>query len=161
MPKPDFRGLTLTRGRKYDVDMAGRLNDSLAYLPMKQRAIVLADMMEESSLYPLSRSKGGKYQGLLQWGEDRYRIASDDKEKELTRQLQQLKNTINNTTDSQSSDAVQQDLRQRLCLLVRLYADPAQVVYRHGDYRDELQGISIQSFSQHFFSSCFMIHGLK
>lgn len=102
MPKPDFRGIKLTRGRKYSVPMAERLNDSLQYLPIKQRAIVLADMMEESGLDPLAKSTGDEYQGLLQWGADRYKITSNDKEKELIKQLQNLRNTINDTTDSKS-----------------------------------------------------------
>ena len=102
MPKPNFRRIKLTRGREYSVPMAERLNDSLQYLPIKQRAIVLADMMEESGLDPLAKSAGDEYQGLLQWGADRYKITSDDREKELTKQLQNLRNTINDTTDSKS-----------------------------------------------------------
>lgn len=102
MPKPNFRGIKLTRGREYSVPMAERLNDSLQYLPIKQKAIVLADMMEESGLDPLAKSAGDEYQGLLQWGADRYKITSDDREKELTKQLQNLRNTINDTTDSKS-----------------------------------------------------------
>ena len=95
----NLRGISLTRGRTYDENMAARVNDSLQYLPIKQRAAVLATMMEESGVDPLAKSANGTYQGLVQWGADRYRISSDDKEKELTKQLQNLKSTLYNTTD--------------------------------------------------------------
>lgn len=98
----DFTNIKLTGNRPYDTDMAKRLNDSLYYLPIKKRAVVLADMMEESGLDPLAKSKGNNFQGLLQWGEDRYRISSNDREKELSKQLQEFKNTVNNISDKKS-----------------------------------------------------------
>ena len=46
----------------------------------------------------------------------------------------------------QPSDAVQEYLRRRLCLLVGLDAHPCQVVDRHGDDGDDLQCVAAQSF---------------
>ncbi len=50
----------------------------------------------------MAKSKNGTYQGLLQWGKDRYTIKSNNQEKELKHQLSYLKRTLNNTTDKVS-----------------------------------------------------------
>lgn len=78
--------------------MIERLNDSLSYLPPRQRSYILGDIIEESQGNPLAVDKTGKFQGLMQWGSDRYKIKSKDKERELSRQLQKIRQ-INDTTD--------------------------------------------------------------
>lgn len=50
----------------------------------------------------------------------------------------------------QPSDAVQEYLRRRLCLLVGLNAHPSQVVDRHGDDGDDLQCVAALSFFHHY-----------
>lgn len=95
----DFKGLVTTGSRPYDDIMLSRINDSLLYMPIKQRAAILGTMVEESGVNPLAKSKNDTYQGLLQWGADRYRVTSDDKERELINQLKKLRETINDTTD--------------------------------------------------------------
>lgn len=59
-------------------------------------------MIEESGGDPLSTSSSGKYQGLLHWGPNRYRIKSEDFEKELSNQLRYLRESLNDTTDHKS-----------------------------------------------------------
>lgn len=95
---PNFEGITLTRGRKYDPTILAALNDSLTYLPITQRAAVLASILEESQGNASAVSANGTYQGLLQWGANRYKIKGSG-DKELSNQLQYLKNTINNPSD--------------------------------------------------------------
>lgn len=98
----NFKDIKTTRGRGYDVDKVSVLNDSLQSLPIKKRASVLASIIEESGGDPLAKSKGGTYQGLLQWGKDRYSVASDNADEELKRQLQYMRNTFTNTSDQKS-----------------------------------------------------------
>ena len=98
----DFSNIKTTKGREYREEDINEINDSLYYLPDKQRASVLASIIEESGGDPLKKSKNGTFQGLLQWGPDRYRIKSGDRRKELLNQLQYIKNTIYNTTDKKS-----------------------------------------------------------
>lgn len=95
---PNFEGITLTRGRKYNPVTISALNDNLSYLPLKQRAVVLASILEESQGNAGAMSENGTYQGLLQWGADRYKIKGKGNA-ELSNQLQYLKNTINNPSD--------------------------------------------------------------
>jgi GH24 family phage-related lysozyme (muramidase) len=94
----DFDNIKLTGDRKYKASDLSALNDSLSYLPVKQRAAVLASILEESQGNSMSVSKTKNYQGLLQWGNDRYKI-KDKGKKELSNQLQYLRNTIDNSSD--------------------------------------------------------------
>ena len=98
----DFSNIKTTRGRAYDEDNISGIYEALEYLPDKQRASVLATIIEESGGNPLAVSDGGTYQGLLQWGADRYRIQSNDPKQELANQLKYLKESIYNTSDSKS-----------------------------------------------------------
>ena len=50
----------------------------------------------------------------------------------------------------QPSNGVQAYLRQRLCLLVSLYAHPRQMINRHGNDGDDFQRIATQSFFRHY-----------
>ena len=95
----DFKNIKTTRNRKYDASRVSRLNDSLQYIPAKQRASILGSIVEESGGDPMAKSENGTYQGLLQRGADRYRIKLNDPEAEFANQIQYLKNTINDTTD--------------------------------------------------------------
>ena len=97
-----FKNIKTTRGRGYDEKLINRLNDSLLAFPIKQRASILGTFIEESGGNPLAKSENGTYQGLAQWGSDRYRITSDNPEVELKNQLDTLRNTIGNTTDGKS-----------------------------------------------------------
>lgn len=98
----DFSNIKTTRNRHYDSGLISGINDSLQYLPRKQRAYILGTMIEESGGDPLAKSENGTYQGLLQWGADRYRIASNNQQEELANQLQYLRNTLNDTVDHKS-----------------------------------------------------------
>lgn len=98
----DFDGIKTTGNREYDAQAISEINDSLQYLSPRQRAYILGTIIEESGGNPLAKSDNDTYQGLIQWGEDRYRIQSNDKRKELVRQLQEIRKTLNNTTDNKS-----------------------------------------------------------
>lgn len=99
----NFKNIKTTRGRTYEEDAISALNDSLSYLPPVQRSAVLGSIIEESGGDPLAKSKGGTYQGLLQWGADRYRISDGaSAEEELSKQLQYLRNSLKDTTDGKS-----------------------------------------------------------
>ena len=79
----DFEGIKTTRNREYNARAISELNDSLQYLSPRQRAYILGTIIEESGGDPLVKSDNGTYQGLLQWGDDRYRIQSNDSRKEF------------------------------------------------------------------------------
>lgn len=98
----NFKNIKTTQGREYDERRIQQLNDSLQYLPIKQRASVLASIIEESGGNPLAKSSTEKYQGLLQWGRDRYAINSDNPDEELASQVEYMRNTFNNTADRKS-----------------------------------------------------------
>lgn len=93
----NFKNIKTTRGREYDDISISELNDSLSYLPPIQRATVLGSVIEESGGDPLAKSKNGTYQGLLQWGADRYRISSDDSKEEFKAQLSKIRTSLNDT----------------------------------------------------------------
>lgn len=93
-----------TKNREFNPKRIKQIGDSLQSwnLNKEQIASVLASIIEESGGDPLAKSKNGTYQGLLQWGKDRYTIKSNNQEKELKHQLSYLKRTLNNTTDKVS-----------------------------------------------------------
>ena len=90
-----------TNNRGYDAKRIKQIGDSLRSwsLNNEQIATILGSIIEESGGDPLAKSKNGTYQGLLQWGKDRYVIKDTDQEKELKNQLSYLKRTLNNTID--------------------------------------------------------------
>lgn len=101
MPNPNFRGIKTTKNRGYSLD-----NISQIYQTMKdwglndyQVSSLLGSIIEESGGNPMNVSSKGTYQGLLQWGSDRYRIKSQDPNKELQNQLNYIKSTLSNTKD--------------------------------------------------------------
>ena len=71
-------------------------------MPLDQRAAILGSIIEESGGNPYAKNTSGAYQGLLQWGADRYRPLSRDPETELNNQVQYIKESINNSTDGKS-----------------------------------------------------------
>ena len=92
-----------TKYRKYRADKIAQLNDALQDIPIKQRAAILGSIIEESGGEPLARSANSTYQGLLQWGHDRYTInplATEDEE--FQKQVSYIRDTINNTSDKVS-----------------------------------------------------------
>lgn len=101
MPNPNFKGIQTTKNRAYSSD-----NISLMYNTMKgwglndnQISSLLSSIIEESGGNPMSVSSSGKYQGLLQWGDDRYRIKSKIPNRELQNQLGYIRSTLSNTKD--------------------------------------------------------------
>lgn len=99
----DFTGIKTTGNRKYEEGFIAQINDSLQDIPIKQRAAILGSIIEESGGDPLARSASNTYQGLLQWGHDRYNILPmATTESELPRQIEYIRNTIHNTTDGKS-----------------------------------------------------------
>lgn len=98
----DFNNIQTTRKREYDVDNIAKINAALWYLPAKQRAGIIGSIIEESGGNPLAKNKNGAYQGLLQWGADRYRIQSNDPKVELANQIEYLKRSLNNLSDHRS-----------------------------------------------------------
>lgn len=98
----NFGSIQTTRGREYRTDNIAKINAALAYLPIQQRASIIGSIIEESGGNPLAKNETGAYQGLLQWGADRYQIQSDDPNVELNNQIQYIKETLNDTTDHKS-----------------------------------------------------------
>lgn len=97
-----FDNIKTTRNREYYPDDIQKVYDNLWYLTPEQRASVTGSVIEESGGDPLSVSNTGKYRGLLQWGSDRYAPISGNRNIERYNQLQELRATINNTTDGKS-----------------------------------------------------------
>lgn len=100
----DFSRIKTSSNRAYNNDYLNYINNFLIKkgYNVKQRASLLGDIIEESGGDPLSKSKNGTYQGILQWAKDRYRIQYEDPYKELDSQLEYLHNTLSNTTDQVS-----------------------------------------------------------
>ena len=98
----DFTGITTTRGREYETPYLMKINEGLKDIPIDQRAAILGSIIEESGGNPFAVSDSRAYQGLLQWGADRYRPQSRDPNIELNNQVQYILNTVNNSTDSKS-----------------------------------------------------------
>lgn len=98
----NFGNIQTTRGREYRTDNIAKIDSALAYLPMQQRASIIGSIIEESGGDPFAKDETGAYQGLLQWGADRYQIQSDDPNVELNNQIQYIKETLNDTTDHKS-----------------------------------------------------------
>lgn len=100
--KYNLSGIKTTSDRPYNPVNLSAITQSLENFPVKQRASIVGDIAEESGGNPLSKSKNGTYQGLLQWGADRYRITSNDSKKELNTQMNYLKSSVQDITDTNS-----------------------------------------------------------
>lgn len=100
----DFNGISTTSDREYVPSYLSQINERLrnSNVPMEQRAAILGSIIEESGGDPLKKSNSGAYQGLLQWGADRYRPTSNNRNAEMNNQVQYILNTIGNTTDGVS-----------------------------------------------------------
>lgn len=105
----DFTGIKTSTGRPYDPKLIGLINNKLSSLKPKQRASVLGQIIEESGGNPFAMSKDSTYQGLLQWGEARYRVpdygpipSSQDTITELNNQVEEFLKTSKNITDKKS-----------------------------------------------------------
>ena len=98
----NFKGMPTTRGRGYEAPNLIRINEGLKPMPIDQRAAILGSIIEESGGNPLIANGSGAYQGLLQWGADRYRLKSSNNDIELNNQIQYINETIDNSTDGKS-----------------------------------------------------------
>ena len=100
----DFKGIQTTKGRGYIPILISKINEKLKAedVPMEQRATILGSIIEESGGDPYAKNSTGAYQGLLQWGADRYRPQSMNPNVELNNQTQYILDTIGNTTDGVS-----------------------------------------------------------
>ena len=99
----DFTGIPTTRGREFKTHNLNRINDGLKeILPIDQRAAILGSIIEESGGNPNIKNVTGAYQGLLQWGADRYVPKSTDNDIELNNQVQYILDTVNNPNDQVS-----------------------------------------------------------
>lgn len=74
---PDFSGIKTTKNRKYSPKLISYINEKLDTMDIERRASVLGQIIEESGGNPFAKSESGKFQGLLQWGPDRYVIPKD------------------------------------------------------------------------------------
>ncbi len=99
---PNFTGIKTTNNRYYNPENIYYINQKLKDIPILQRAIILANIIEESGGDPLSVDKSGIYRGLLQWDSSRYIPKSKDSQIELDNQIQYILDTYQNTTDRKS-----------------------------------------------------------
>ena len=100
----DFSNITATNKRGYDKEAIEYINNKLQHLPNDLRAVIIGNIIEESGGNPFIKSETGKYQGLLQWGPDRYQIPATnvDKFTLIDQQLDYLLSTLNNPYDQKS-----------------------------------------------------------
>lgn len=100
--KYNFDDIITTNRRPYNPKNLNIITQRFEKYPIKQRATVVGNIIEESGGNPLAKSENGTYQGLIQWGNDRYVIQSNNEQKELNNQINYLQQSINNTTDRKS-----------------------------------------------------------
>lgn len=98
--KYNFEGIQTTNNRSYNPEYLNIITKALENLPINQRSTVVGNIIEESGGDPLKTN--GTFQGLLQWDKDRYRLKSNDPQKEIDNQLNYLYQTKDNTTDRKS-----------------------------------------------------------
>ena len=98
----DFKGIPTTRDRILHAGNMSLLNERLKSIPIEQRVAILGSIIEESGGNPYAVDPSGNYQGLLQWGADRYRPKSSNPRVELNNQAQYILDTMDNTTDKVS-----------------------------------------------------------
>lgn len=97
-----FSGIKTTNNRPYDESLIEKLQEKIKDLPIKKQAAILGTIIEESGGNPLAKSANDTYQGLIQWGQDRYRIKNSNQDQELNSQINLILNTLNNTSDGKS-----------------------------------------------------------
>lgn len=97
-----FSGIKTTNNRPYDESLIEKLQEKVKNLPIKKQAAILGTIIEESGGNPLAKSANDTYQGLIQWGKDRYRIKNSNQDQELDNQINLILNTLNNTSDGKS-----------------------------------------------------------
>ena len=97
----DFSRIVTTNNRPYSVDNIKYINSKLSSIEPIQRAVILANIIEESGGDPTVTGPGGFY-GLLQWGSDRYSKISKNRQQEMDTQIKYILNTLNNITDRKS-----------------------------------------------------------
>lgn len=97
----DYTGLKTTKQRHYN---QGYINYIDSYLRNNgytdiQRAAVLGQIIEESGGNPFAVSSTGKYRGIAQWDDSRYKDFDDTRDpyEELDSQLQYLNTSIRNS----------------------------------------------------------------
>lgn len=100
--KVDFSGIKTTGDRPYNPEYIQYMNEKLDTIPANRRAVILGNIIEESGGNPFAKSKGGTYQGLLQWGADRYRVPDNETDpyKLIDSQLQYIVNSTKDTTNN-------------------------------------------------------------
>ena len=101
----DYTGINTTNHRKYNPDYISYIDTSLANADISQakRASILANIIEESGGNPFALDDTGKFYGLLQWADDRYKVTGEkDPYKEIDNQVNHILNTLGNTTDKVS-----------------------------------------------------------
>lgn len=100
-----FAKIQTTKNRPYNQEYLTYINDYLnnKFSDPVMRKIILGNIIEESGGNPFAKSDTGKYYGILQWDDSRYKYNGEtDPYKELDNQLNYLSNTINNTSDQVS-----------------------------------------------------------
>lgn len=100
--KYNFEDITTTGNRPYNSKNLNIITQQFEDYPAKQRATIVGNIIEESGGNPLAKSNGNTYQGLLQWGKDRYIIQNSNERNELNNQINYLRQSINNITDRKS-----------------------------------------------------------
>lgn len=101
----DYTGIATTNHRKYNPDYISYIDTSLANADISpaKRASILANIIEESGGNPFALDDTGKFYGLLQWADDRYKVTGEkDPYKEIDNQVTHILNTLGNTTDKVS-----------------------------------------------------------
>lgn len=101
----DYTGINTTNHRKYNPDYISYIDTSLANADISpaKRASILANIIEESGGNPFALDDTGKFYGLLQWADDRYKVTGEkDPYKEIDNQVNHILNTLGNTTDKVS-----------------------------------------------------------
>lgn len=97
----DFSDITTTNNRPYNPEDIQYINQKLQNIDVRQRAAILANIIEESGGDPFAKGPGGFY-GLLQWGPERYTPKSADRKQEMDNQINHILSTLHNTTDKMS-----------------------------------------------------------
>lgn len=101
----DWSGIKTTGNRPYNQDYIDYIDSSLADkgIDSLHRAAIVGNVIEESGGNPFAVDSTNTYQGILQWGPDRYVIGKEkDPYVELDNQINYLISTLNNLTDKKS-----------------------------------------------------------
>lgn len=101
----DWSGIKTTNNRPYNQEYIDYIDNKLtkAGLSNLQKAGIIGNIIEESGGNPFAVDSTNTYNGLLQWGAERYAVGKEkDPYREIDNQIQYLLNTIDNLTDSKS-----------------------------------------------------------